>query len=93
MVAPEVWQNASSASPASDLYALGILFFELLTGQTPYQKIKEVFSEKKLPRLPSQIRPDLPADADEVVTRMCAFDPKDRYTKLDEVIEDLKIIG
>lgn len=92
-VAPEVWQNASAASPASDLYALGILFFELLTGQTPYQKVKEVFAEKTLLRLPSQIRPDLPADVDEVVTRMCAFAPKARYMKLEEVIEDLKIIG
>lgn len=92
-VAPEVWQNAHTASPASDLYALGMLFFELLTGQTPYQNIKEVFAVKGLPRLPSQIDSTLPADADDVVARMCAFAPRERYQNIEEVIEDLKIIG
>ncbi len=92
-VAPEVWQNATTASPASDLYALGIILFELLTGQTPYQKIKEVFVAQGLPQLPSQIKTELADEIDEIVSRMCAFEAEARYTTLTEALEDLQIIS
>ncbi|MBC8492613.1 MAG: protein kinase [Chloroflexi bacterium] len=92
-VAPEVWQNAGAAGSTSDLYAAGVILFELLAGQPPYQKIKEVFVGKGLPCLPTQINPELPSDVDEVVARMCAFEPDERYGSLAEVAEDLAIIG
>jgi tRNA A-37 threonylcarbamoyl transferase component Bud32 len=92
-IAPELWADPSYASVSSDLYAAGIVFFEILTGQTPYQHMKEVFAAKGLPRLPTQVKATLSRDADEVIGRMCAFKIKDRYSTLEEVIEDLAIIG
>ena len=92
-VAPEVWWNANAVSTASDLYAAGTLLFELLTGQPPCQKIKEVFDAKGLPCWPTQINPDLPSDVDDIVARMCAFRPEKRYASLTKAIEDLTIIG
>jgi serine/threonine-protein kinase len=91
--APEVWQDAGAASPASDQYAAGVLLFELLTGQPPYQKIKRVFSTQGLPRTPTQVNPDLPPEVDEVLARMCAFQPAERYENMAQVIEDLAIIS
>jgi serine/threonine protein kinase len=67
--------------------------FELLTGQTPYQQIKELFATKGLPQKPTQVKPELLSVVDEVIGRMCAFIPKERYPSLAEVIEDLAIIG
>jgi hypothetical protein len=92
-LAPEVWHNAPGASPASDIYSLGIVFFELLIGQPPYQEIQEVLVAKGLPRLPRQIDPNLPTGVDEIIARMCAFRPDNRYANLTEVIEDLDRIG
>ncbi len=92
-IAPELWADPSYASISSDLYALGIVFFEMLTGQTPYQHIKEVFAAKGLPRRPTQVNAALSPDTDEMIGRMCAFKIKDRYPNLAEVLEDLAIIG
>ena len=92
-VAPEVWNNPGAVSQAADIYATGVILFELLTGQPPYAKIRDLFVANGLPRLPRQIDRGLPDDVDEVVQRMCAFDPNDRYPSLDEAIEDLTIIA
>lgn len=92
-VAPEVWNEPGAVSRAADIYATGVILFELLTGQVPYSKIRDVFNASGLPKLPRQIDTSLPVDVDEVVRRMCAFDPGDRYPSLDEAIEDLMIIG
>jgi tRNA A-37 threonylcarbamoyl transferase component Bud32 len=92
-VAPEVWLDPREASPASDLYSVGIILFELLTGKPPYQKIREVIATGGLPRMPTRIKPDLPPDVDEVISSMCAFQPQDRYENLTQAVEDLTIIG
>lgn len=92
-VAPEVWQNAGAASSSSDLFSLGAVFFELLTGEPPCQHIKQIFDNQGLPQLPTQIQPDLPADVDDVIAQMCAFKPEDRYQSLTEAREDLSIIS
>lgn len=92
-IAPEIWADPSTASITSDVYAAGIVFFEMLTGQTPYQHIREVFAAKGLPRRPTQVKATLSPDTDEVIGRMCAFKIKERYPNLQEVIDDLAIIG
>ena len=92
-VAPEVGLDPRAASSASDLYSAGIILFELLMGRPPYEKIREVIAASGLPSMPTQIDPNLPSDVDEVVSRMCAFLPQDRYGDLAQVVEDLAIIG
>ncbi len=92
-VAPEVWQNPATVTPAADQYGLGVLLFELLTGQPPYQRIQEAFAAKGLPRRPTALNPALPPEVDEVIGRMCAFNPAARYGRLEEALEDLAIIS
>jgi len=87
--APEVLMSAGAVSRASDLYAAGIILFELLTGKIPYQHIKEATAARGLPVRPTQINPHLPAKVDAVVGRMCAYRSENRYSSAEEVLKDL----
>jgi hypothetical protein len=90
-VAPEVWNNPGSVIFASDIYALGVVLFEMLVGRTPYQKIREVFEKKALPFLPSHLDNSLPVEADEIISGMCAFNPSERM-KLPDLIDLINIL-
>jgi serine/threonine-protein kinase len=80
----------------SDLYSLGVVLYELLTGQTPFDGDTPVEIAMKhlsaTPRPPSQIRRDVPRDLDMVVMRALAKDPEARYQSADEMDADLERI-
>ena len=103
-VAPEVWKDPHSATAASDVYSLGLLFYELITSQRPYEDVEEVAKTGKVPldraKLLSELATpgsedfmDSPEDAASVIEKMCAIDPKERYKTMDEVAEDLSILA
>ena len=81
-VAPEVWMNPADATDRSDIYSLGIIFHELLTGRTPYQNLLEVFKTGKVTSSIIELRPDLDKDAESLFQSMCAFDPSLRTDDL-----------
>ncbi|HEX3279523.1 MAG TPA: FHA domain-containing serine/threonine-protein kinase [Thermoleophilaceae bacterium] len=67
----------------TDVYALGCLLFESLTGEAPFASSAEgpamLAHVNSPPPTPSQLRPDLPPPLDEVVHRAMAKDPGERY--------------
>ena len=80
---------AEPVTPKSDIYALGLLGYELLTGHGPYlaRAPNEIVAAhlRHAPRRISEMRADVPADLEMLLQRCLAKDPADRPTA-DEVM-------
>jgi len=85
--------RGGEVDPRSDLYSLGIVLYELLTGKTPFDGETPVEIAMKhlstAPKPPSKLRPDVPPELDMVVMRALAKNPDDRYQSADEMEGDL----
>jgi serine/threonine protein kinase len=101
-VAPAVWENPGDVVPASDVYSLGLVFYQLITGQLPLHDVEAVLAGKgpaidaellaaELRRTDSPNFMGDPAGAAEVIGRMCAPRRSDRYATLAEALDDLAI--
>jgi len=101
-VAPAVWENPRDVVPASDVYSLGLVFYQLITGQPPGHDVEAVLAGKVpaidttllTAELSRQGSPNFmgdPAGAAEIIARMCAPQRSDRYATVAEVMEDLAI--
>jgi serine/threonine-protein kinase len=83
-MAPEQWNGA--ASPKSDVYALGCMLHELVTGEQPFHgslpRLMMLHAEQQPPRL-AALRSDVPPELDAIVARMLAKDPAMRPAMAD----------
>jgi eukaryotic-like serine/threonine-protein kinase len=77
----------------SDLYSVGVVLYELLTGTVPFNGSTPLEIAMKhlseVPRPPSRRRPDVPPDLDRVVLRALAKNPDERYQSAPEMDQDL----
>jgi serine/threonine-protein kinase len=92
-LSPEQAQG-HAVSAVSDLYAVGVILYELLTGAVPFDgdtavaiAFKQVSAQ---PLAPSEVTPALPAVLDEIVLRALAKDPAARYGSAEEFIAALR---
>src|SRR5436190_8590220 len=89
--------RGGEVDPRSDLYSLGIVLYELLTGKTPFEGETPVEIAMKhlsnAPKPPSTLRPDIPRELDMVVLRALAKSPDDRYQSADEMEADLERVA
>jgi beta-lactam-binding protein with PASTA domain/tRNA A-37 threonylcarbamoyl transferase component Bud32 len=80
----------------SDLYSVGVVLYELLTGVVPFSGDTPVEIAMKhlstIPEPPSAKRADVPRDLDLVVMRALAKDPAERYQSAEEMDADLRRI-
>ena len=77
----------------SDLYSLGILFYELLTGKLPFDEENTVtiaikhIQENIIP--PKKIEPQIPESVNQIVVKLTEKKPDERYQNVDELVSDL----
>jgi serine/threonine-protein kinase len=77
---------------ASDQYSLGIMAYEMLTGNVPFtgsMLMIQLGHVEKVPTAPSELVPDVPKSVSDVVMRMLAKKPEDRWPNLAHAAEAL----
>ena len=86
-MSPELWDDAP-ASARSDLFALGVTLYQLLTGHLPYGEIEPWQQQRyrRDPKPPSRLRPDVPIWLDHIVLKAVARDPAQRFETAEELV-------
>jgi hypothetical protein len=81
------------ATPKSDLYSLGVVLYEALTGELPYTADNPIAVSMKHVneplRPPVELNPRIPKGMNALVRKLLAKDPEDRYADADELADDL----
>ncbi len=93
-IAPEQAISSATITPACDIYALGVLLFEMLTAQLPFDAdtpmgvvLKHLYDEPPGPR---SLRPDLPKALDAVLLRALHKEPDKRFANATELSQALQ---
>ncbi len=85
------------ATPKSDLYSLGVVLYEALTGELPYNADNPIAVSMKHVneplRPPIELNPRIPRGMNALVTKLLAKDPEDRYADADELADDLRRVN
>lgn len=90
---PPEQANGKGSTLQSDIYSMGILMYELLTGKLPYKgdnavEIALKHLKENLPSIKEEL-PDIPGSIANIVTKAAAKNPKNRYEDARELHEDL----
>lgn len=87
-ISPEQFDE-QAGTRAGDVYALGVIFYELLTDRVPFDSndFDQVRDRHKTsaPRAPQELRPELPHELSEIVTALLHRDPKIRLRTFAEI--------
>ena len=90
-MAPEQ-ARGESLTPASDVFALGVVLYELITGRHPLGKNVTADERERMPvRVvpPRIVRPAVPAGLDAICLKALAHDPRDRFQCMQDLIDAL----
>ncbi len=92
-LAPEI-TSGQEATHASDVYSLGIVFYELLSGNVPFSattpvQVAMAHINDKLPSL-TERNANIPLQIEEIVKKACAKNKADRYESVEEMLYDLE---
>ena len=93
-MAPEqAKEQPEEIGPAADIYSLGVILYEMLTGRPPFisssavDVLRQLVSDPPVP--PRQLRPELPRDLEAICRRCLEKDPRQRYPTAQLLADDL----
>jgi serine/threonine-protein kinase len=95
-MSPEQARALPGLDHRSDLYSVGTIFYEMLTGALPFagnsfpEYLANLLIEEPLP--PRSMRADFPAEAEPVIRKALVKDPAARYQSADEMLEALQVL-
>ena len=82
-IAPEQAVSSAGVVPQSDLYAIGVILYEMFTGQLPFRGEKPLdiamLHIREAPQPPREIRPELSPELEAVIIQALAKKPEERY--------------
>jgi HAMP domain-containing protein/predicted Ser/Thr protein kinase len=95
-MAPEQAQGLP-ADFRSDIYSLGVVFFEIFTGRLPFsgESVMTVVLKhiQEAPPAPRSINPRMPVELEAVILRCLEKEPDRRYANVEEILEDLTAVS
>ena len=95
-ISPEQIRGEVEIGPAADIYGLGATFYHMVTGQVPFEgKNPSAVMHKHLKAElipPDHLNPELSAGCAQTIEMMMAKGTKDRYERVQDLIEDLRLI-
>jgi WD40 repeat protein len=93
-MAPEQARGPGEVGPPADIYALGVLMYEALTGGPPYRGMTDLETVHLMlsqePVRPSQLRPNLPRDLETICLKCLHKEPHKRYASAAALADDLE---
>jgi hypothetical protein len=93
-MAPEQARGIGEVGSSADVYALGAILYEMLTGHPPFQGTSpeetalQVITQE--PVAPTRLQPKIPPDLETICLACLQKKPSDRYANADELAEDLR---
>ncbi|MDY0345098.1 MAG: protein kinase [Bacilli bacterium] len=92
-LAPELCQG-KKPTPLSDIYALGITFFELVTGHVPFDEVLPVdiavaHIKRQFP-MPSKVDSSISREVEKIIVKACRKNPLDRYQNAQAMYDDIE---
>jgi serine/threonine-protein kinase len=96
-MSPEQVRGRRDLDKRVDIYALGVVLYEMLTGRVPFDaesqfEVMRLHAEQPLPAVSLQ-RPDVPQSIDQIIQRATAKDRDHRYASCEDLVASVEAIG